>query len=69
METKKKKRYKWNYFQNGNRLTREGTYGYQGGWKEDGLEFEIDTDTLRHNWDWDWHTAIFKIHNQQGPTV
>ena len=36
---------------------REWTYGYQGGRDSLGV------------WDWHVHTAIFKMDNQQGPTV
>ena len=40
---------------------REWTYGYQGGRVEGRNRLGV--------WDWQVHTAIFKIDNQQGPTV
>ena len=40
---------------------REWTYGYHG-------EGSVGRDRLGI-WDWHVHTAIFKIDNQQGPTV
>ena len=63
----KKKWYKWTYLQNRNRLTDlendlwEQAYGFQrgrmGGRDSQGV------------WDWHVHTAVFKMDNQQGPTV
>ena len=40
---------------------KEQTYGYQGIWLEGKSRLGV--------WDWHVHTAIFKIDNQQGPTI
>ena len=40
---------------------REGTYGYQGG--------RVGGRDSQGAWDRHVHTAIFKMDNQQGPTV
>ena len=57
-----KKRYKWTYLQNRDRLTdkenkRMVTKGERGGRHKLGV------------WDWNIHTTIYKIDNQQGSTV
>ena len=57
-----KKWYKWTYLQNRNRVTDAEnklmvTTG--GKWGRDKLG----------DWDWHIHTTIYKIDNQQGPTV
>ena len=55
-----KKWYKRTYLQNRNRVTDvENKHGYQG---------ERGGDKLG-DWDWHTHTTIYKIDNQQGPTV
>ena len=53
-----KKWYKWTYLQNRNRLT--------------DLENELMVTRGKGGgvvWNWHVHTAVFKIDNQQGPTV
>ena len=53
--------YKWNYLWDRNRLRhRKQTYGYQTGGEEG--------DKLRV-WGWNIHITIYKIYNQQEPTV
>ena len=56
----KRKWYKWTYLQNRSRLTdleKELMVTWVGGGKVGGV------------WGWHVHTAIYKIDNQQGPTV
>ena len=56
---KKKKWYKWTYLQNRNILTDlENELMVTGGGRD-----------RLGVWDWHVHTAIFKIDDQQGPTV
>ena len=62
MQNLKNEWYKWTYLQNRNRLTdSEWTDGYQG--ERVGGRGRLGV------WDWHVHTAIFKIDNQQEPTV
>ena len=53
--------HKWTHLQNRNRLTDiENKHSYQRG--------KVGRDKLG-DWDWHIHTTIYKIDNQQGPTV
>ena len=63
MQILKKKKIQVNLFtkQKQTHRLRERTYGYQRG--------RVGGSNRQGVWDWHVHTVIFKIDNQQGPTV